>query len=105
MTREEQAALVAWLRRPGVVWSAVTEQLEDCGSVHRAAAGQAPAQGSLFEAAPPDGHDEAAPDLERWERAGIGMVCVLDAENPRNLRMVPQRPPVRSMRGIRAERN
>jgi len=48
MTREEQAALVAWLRGPGVVWSAVTEQLEECGSVQKAAAAQAPAQGSLF---------------------------------------------------------
>jgi len=77
MTREEQAALVAWLRGPGVVWSAVTEQLEESGSVQAAAAGQAPAQGSLFEAARTDGLDEAARDLERWERAGIQMVCVL----------------------------
>ena len=80
MTCEEQAALVAWLRRPGVVWSAVTEQLEECGSVQKAAAGQAPAQGSLFEVASADGLDEAAAVDERWERAGIQMVCVLDAE-------------------------
>jgi len=105
MTREEQAALVAWLRQPGVVWSAVTEQLEECGSVQKAAAGQAPAQGSLFEAAPPDGPDEAARDIERWERTGIRMVSVLDAEYPSNLRMIYQHPPVLFMRGATDERD
>ncbi len=105
MTREEQATLVAWLRRPGVVWSAVTEQLEECGSVQIAAAGQAPAQGSLFEAARTDGVDEAARDLERWERAGIRMVCVLDGEYPSNLRMIHQHPPVLFMRGSADERD
>ena len=105
MTREEQAALVAWLRRPGIVWSAVTEQLEECGSVQKAAAAQAPAQGSLFDAAQADGLDEAARDLERWEQAGIRMVCVLDAEYPSNLRMIHQHPPVLFMRGIADERD
>lgn len=105
MTRAEQAALVAWLRRPGVVWSAVTEQLEECGSVQKAAAAQAPAQGSLFEAARTDGPDEAARDLERWDRAGIRMVCVLDAEYPSNLRMIHQHPPVLFMRGTADERD
>ena len=38
MTREEQAALLAWLRRPQVVWPAVTERLEECGSVQQAVA-------------------------------------------------------------------
>jgi hypothetical protein len=66
MTREEQAALVAWLRGPGVVWSAVTEQLEEFGSVQTAAAEQAPAQGSLFEAARTDGgHRSMADDDPR----------------------------------------
>ena len=105
MTREEQAALVAWLRGPGVVWSAVTGQLEESGSVQIAAAEQAPAQGSLFEAAPTDGVDEAARDLERWERAGIRMVCVLDAGYPSNLRMIHQHPPVLFMRGTADERD
>jgi DNA processing protein len=103
MTREEQAALVAWLRGPGVVWPAVTEQLEESGSVQTAAAEQAPAQGSLFEAERTDGVDEAARDLERWERADIRMVCVLDAEYPSNLRMVHQHPPVLFMRGTADE--
>ena len=119
MTRDEQAALVAWLRGPGVVWSAVTEQLEECGSVQKAAAEQVPAQGSLFEAgtfeaetfeagtfeAGTDGLDEAARDLDRWERAGIRMVCVLDAEYPSNLRMIHQHPPVLFMRGSADERD
>jgi len=105
MKPEEQAALVAWLRRPGTVWSAVTEQLEECGSVLRAAAEQAPAQGSLFEWAPADGLDEAARDLERWELAGIRMVCLLDAEYPSNLRMIHQHPPVLFMRGTADERD
>src|SRR5271165_5987891 len=105
MTRVEQAALVAWLRRPGVVWSAVTEQLEECGSVQKAAAAQSPAQGSLFEAARTDGPDQAARDLERWDRAGIRMVCVLDAEYPSNLRMIHQHPPVLFMRGTADERD
>jgi DNA processing protein len=105
MTHDEQAALVAWLRRPGVVWPAVTEQLEECGSVQKAAAAQAPAQGSLFETASADGLDEAARDLERWEQAGIRMVCVLDAEYPSNLRMIYQHPPVLFMRGTADDRD
>jgi DNA processing protein len=105
MTRAEQAALVAWLRRPGVVWSAVTEQLEECGSVQKAAAAQEPAQGSLFEAARTDDPGQAARDLERWDRAGIRMVCVLDAEYPSNLRMIHQHPPVLFMRGTADERD
>jgi len=90
MTHDEQVALIAWLRRPRVVWSAVTEQLEECGSVRVAAAGDAPAQGSLFETGSADGLDEADRDLERWEQAGIRMVCVLDTEYPSNLRMIHQ---------------
>jgi len=103
MTHEEQVALIAWLRRPRVAWSAVTEQLEECGSVQAAAAGQPPAQGSLFEATQADGLGEAARDLERWEQAGIRMVCVLDAEYPSNLRMIHQHPPVLFMRGTADE--
>jgi DNA processing protein len=105
MTREEQAALVAWLRRPKVVWSTVTEQLEECGSVRAAAAGGTPAQGSLFEVTPPDDLERAAADLERWERAGIRMISVLDAEYPSNLRMIYQRPPVLFLRGANDERD
>jgi len=105
MTRDEQAALVAWLRRPRVVWSTVTEQLEECGSVRTAAAGEAPAQGSLFETTSADDVDKAASDLERWERAGIQMVSVLDPEYPSNLRMIHQHPPVLFMRGTADERD
>jgi DNA processing protein len=105
MTHEEQVALIAWLRRPRVVWSAVTEQLEECGSVRAAAAGEAPAQGSLFETGSADGLNEAARDLERWEQADIRMVCVLDAEYPSNLRMIHQHPPVLFMRGTADERD
>lgn len=105
MTREEQVALIAWLRRPRVVWSAVTERLEECGSVQAAAAGETPAQGSLFETAQADGLDEATRDLERWERAGIRLVCVLDSEYPSNLRMIHQHPPVLFTRGTADERD
>jgi DNA processing protein len=105
MTREEQVALIAWLRRPGVVWSAVTERLEECGSVQAAVAGETPAQGSLFETAQADGLDEATRDLERWERAGIRLVCVLDTEYPSNLRMIHQHPPVLFTRGTADERD
>jgi DNA processing protein len=105
MTREEQAVLVAWLRRPRVVWSTVTEQLEECGSVRTAAAGQEPAQGSLFDAAPANDIEEAANDLERWERAGTRMISVLDAGYPSNLRMIHQHPPILFMRGATDERD
>jgi DNA processing protein len=105
MTREEQAALLAWLRRPKVVWSTVTEQLEECGSVQAAAAGASPAQGALFDIAPADDAQEAAADLERWERAGIRMVSVLDREYPSNLRMIHQRPPVLFLHGTADERD
>ena len=99
MTREEQAVLVAWLRRPKVVWSAVTERLEQCGSVHAAAAGEAPVQGSLFDVTSTDDLEKAAADVGRWEHAGIRLVTVLDPEYPSNLRMIYQRPPVLFLRG------
>ena len=83
----------------------MTEQLEECGSVRTAAAGEAPAQCSLFEATPGDDVDKAARDLERWERAGIQMVSVLDPEYPSNLRMIHQHPPVLFMRGTADERD
>jgi DNA processing protein len=105
MMREDQAALVAWLRRPKVVWSTVTEQLEEYGSVRAAAAVDAPAQGSLFDVTPLDDVERAAVDLERWERAGIRMISVLDPEYPSNLRMIHQRPPVLFLRGATDERD
>jgi DNA processing protein len=105
MAHEEQAALIAWLRRPKVVWSTVTEQLEKCGSVQAAAAGTAPAQGSLFGDSPADGVEQAATDLQRWEDDGIRMVSVLDAEYPPNLRMIHQRPPVLFLRGTADQRD
>lgn len=105
MTREEQAALLAWLRRPKVVWSTVTEQLEEHGSVQAAAAGASPAQGALFDIAPTDDLAQAAADLDQWEHAGIRMVSVLDREYPSNLRMIHQRPPVLFLRGTADERD
>ena len=105
VTREEQATLVAWLRRPKVAWSGVTEQLEEYGSVHAAAAEEASAQGSLFEATQPEDVERAARDLEHWEGAGIRMISVLDTEYPSNLRMIHQRPPVLFLRGATDERD
>jgi DNA processing protein len=99
MKPDEQAALVAWLRRPKVVWSSVSEQLEEYGSVLAAAADTSPAQGALFEVAPADDARVAASDLEQWDRAGIRMISVLDREYPSNLRMIHQRPPVLFLRG------
>jgi DNA processing protein len=99
MTREEQAALVAWLRRPKVVWSTVTDQLEEHGSLRAAVAGGMPAQGALFGADDQDDVGAAAADLDQWERAGIRIITVLDAEYPSNLRMIHQRPPVLFMQG------
>lgn len=99
MTREERAALVAWLRRPKVVWSTVTDQLEEHGSVQAAVAAGEPAQGALFHAGKQDDVRMAAADLARWELAGIRMVSVLDAGYPSNLRMIHQRPPVLFLRG------
>ena len=105
MTPEEQAALVAWLRQPKVAWSMVTEQLEECGSVRAAAAGEAAAQGSLFGVTLTDDVEKAAADLGRWKRAGIRMVSVLDPEYPSNLRMIHQRPPVLFLRGVTDDRD
>lgn len=100
MTSEEQAALVAWLRRPGISWAAVAELLEAHGSVEEAAAAASPVQETLFGVTQPDGVRDAAADLARWGRAGIRMVSVLDCpEYPSNLRMVYQRPPVLFLRG------
>jgi DNA processing protein len=97
MRPEEQAVLVAWLRRPKVAWYTVTEQLEKHGSVQ--AADAPPAQGTLFDVAAADDAQVAAADLERWGRAGIRMISVLDREYPSNLRMIHQRPPVLFLRG------
>jgi hypothetical protein len=47
------------------MWSAVTEQLEESGSVRAAAAGAAPAQGALFDVTPTDELGKAAADLKR----------------------------------------
>jgi DNA processing protein len=105
MTHEEQATLVAWLRRPRVVWSTVTEWLEECGNVLTAVAGDEPVQGSLFEAALADDVEKAASDLERWERDGIRMVSVLDPGYPSNLRMIHQHPPVLFMCGNADDRD
>jgi DNA processing protein len=105
MTREEQAALIAWLRRPRVAWSTVTDQLEEHGSVRAAAAAEAPAQASLFAVTPADDVEKAATDLDRWERAGIRMVSVLDESYPSNLRMIHQRPPVLFLRGSQDARD
>jgi DNA processing protein len=105
MTREEQAALLAWLRRPRVVWPTVTERLEQYGNVQQAVAADAPAQSSLFDETPADDNERAAFDLEQWEEVGIRMVSVLDAEYPANLRMVHQHPPVLFLRGTADDRD
>lgn len=105
MTPEEQAVLVAWLRRPKVVWSTVTEQLERYGSVHAAAADASHAQGTLFDVAPADDVQAAAVDLKRWSSAGIRLISVLDREYPSNLRMIHQRPPVLFLCGTLDERD
>lgn len=103
MRRDEQAALVAWLRRPKVVWSSVTEQLEEDGSVRAAAS--LPAQGTLFDITSTDDVQTAAADLDRWAHAGIRMISVLDHEYPSNLRMIHQRPPVLFLRGTTDKRD
>jgi DNA processing protein len=105
MTREEQAALVAWLRRPGINWSEVTEQLEEHGSVAAALAEAAPTQPTLFDVssdadrAADEAGAAALTDLERWQRADTRLVSVLDQDYPANLRMIHQRPPVLFLRG------
>jgi DNA processing protein len=105
MTLDEQAALIAWLRRPKVAWASVTEQLEQHGSVRDAAAGTDAAQGTLFDATPSGYLEKAADDLRKWGRDGIRMVSVLDPEYPTNLRMIHQRPPVLFLRGTSDERD
>lgn len=105
MTSEEQAVLVAWLRRPKVVWSTVTEQLEKYGSVQAAAADASHAQGALFDVAPGDDVQTAVADLGRWTDAGIRLISVLDPEYPSNLRMIHQRPPVLFLHGTPDERD
>jgi DNA processing protein len=77
----------------------VTDQLEEHGSLRAAVAGGMPAQGALFGADDQDDVGAAAADLDQWERAGIRIITVLDAEYPSNLRMIHQRPPVLFMQG------
>ena len=91
---------MAWLRRPKVAWSAVTDELEQAGSVTTAlAASSGAGQPSLFEDPSGDDVAAAAEDLQRWARAGVRMVTVLDERYPSNLRMIHQRPSVLFIRG------
>lgn len=70
-----------------------------------AAAGNLPAQGTLFDVTAADDLQQGVADLERWAAAGIRMISVLDREYPSNLRMIHQRPPVLFLRGRADERD
>jgi DNA processing protein len=105
MDDRETAALMALLRRPGTRWTDTADEVESTGSavavLDRAEA--VPRQSSLFPDNPiGDGSPDLAAlrqELDSWRRAGIGIVTVLDAAYPEQLRTVHQRPPFLTYRG------
>ena len=93
------------LRRPGMRWTDTADEVELAGSavavLDRAEA--VPQQASLFpDSRLGDGSADLTAlqgELESWRRDGIGIVTVLDAAYPEQLRTVHQRPPFLTYRG------
>lgn len=99
--RTETAALVALLRRGDAPWPEIADRVEQAGSALAVleARTSRPGQGTLFSASPPCDLEQVASEIDGWEREGMHLVTVLDAEYPLYLRLVHQRPPFLMMRG------
>lgn len=101
--RQEQAALVALLRRGDLPWPEVTDRVEGAGSALRVleavAGGDAHGQTSLFDPVPPVDLDSVAKEIAVWEEQGMHLVSILDEHYPLYLRLVHQRPPFLFLQG------
>jgi DNA processing protein len=91
----DSAALVALLRSGRHPWQVYADMLEEAGSARAILAaflGDQRVAPTLFEERSPD-VAEAEAAVERWDRAGLRVVTVLDTEYPENLLAVHDRPP------------
>jgi DNA processing protein len=98
----ESAAFIALLRIGSRPWPHYADAVEQAGSAERVledelAGGEA--QTNLLRRDPEPLLTQAGADLARWQQAGIGVVSVLDADYPHNLRAVHDRPPILFTRG------
>lgn len=82
--------MIALLRGTSGSWRQVVERLDDAGSA-RALLGSTPER--LFETDRPADLEAIADEIGAWEREGMRLVTVLDADYPENLRGVYDRPP------------
>lgn len=83
----ERAALVLLLKKAAGPWNAYADAVEHRGS----ATAVLEEERGIFAY---EGIDEAIAEIEVWERCGIRMMSVLDADYPENLRTVHDRPPL-----------
>lgn len=101
----EQAALVALLRRRKRGWATVADQVELCGSAYEVLVGDGDelGQGALFDTnEPPDVEsalDDARAHILAWQADGMQLVTLLDPDYPAQLLAVHQRPPFLFYRG------
>ena len=100
----EQAALLALARHGQRSWRELTHAVESAGSVLAVLerVSQSAADNRLFAVEPFDSASEidaAYQQLKRYERDGISLVTVLDADYPANLRTVFDRPPFLFVKG------
>lgn len=95
--RLETAALLALVRAPGARWQRIAEAVEDAGSALAILDSGVPdPQATLFADGAPVKADLTAftNQLDAWEREGIRVATVLDADYPENLRTIYNRPPL-----------
>lgn len=99
---EEQAAVVALVRRGGAPWPEIAEQIATKGSalaLLKEGLGKV-RQEALFEVQNDSAElDAAISDVRAWQSEGMRLLTVLDQDYPLNLRLVHQQPPFLFARG------
>jgi len=88
----ESAALVALLRTGKRPWQQYADLVEEAGSAIAVLEQERGAQTALFDA--DDRAGAATSEIEGWQREGMRLLTVLDADYPDNLRTVHDRPPL-----------
>ena len=92
----ETAALLALLQAPGARWQQIADDVEEAGSARAILERRSDErQVALFDdRGPPAGLEAHLAEISAWEREGIAIRTVLDADYPENLRTVHDRPPL-----------
>jgi DNA processing protein len=103
---EEQAAVVALVRRGGALWAEIADRIAARGSA-LALLREGPGDDGQEALFPLDDYsdelEEAENDLLAWAKEGMSLVTVLDSGYPLNLRLVHQQPPFLFARGTVAD--